>query len=335
MPLVSARDKKRIAVVAAALGIALIVHLGVGSYFWFAPWDVVREILRGPSADGSQINQVVWNLRLQRTLGCLCIGGVLGSVGAAFQALFRNPIAEPYVVGVSSGAAVGGTLAFALGIGSATNGLIPALFATATGICAVLLVMSLARIQGVVNVPNLLLAGVVMGSLLSSVTTLILLLAGQDTNRILRWLVGSTSEMLPERLYLLAPVWIIGMLVLQQSARELNAFAIGEDTAKRLGVSTDTLKWRVLLTGSTMVAVTVGTAGMIGFIGLVAPHLARRLTNADLRSSHFASSLIGSILLLVADVIAQRALGATELPVGTVTALIGAPFLLVLLRQQR
>lgn len=310
-----------------------------------SPATVVRELLRGPVEDGGPENTIVWSIRLARACGCALVGAILATVGSAFQALFRNPLAEPYVVGVSSGAAVGGVLAMTLGFGTALAGLVMPLFGFLGGMAALGLVFGLARRRGTVDVTTLLLAGVVVGNLLSALLSLILLAAGNDTNSVLRWLLGSTTPMFWNRVALLAVALGVGFVVLFVQARRLNAFAVGEEAAQRLGVQIGRLKGTVLVAGTAMTAVAVGSVGIIGFLGLVAPHLARRLLGVDWRWSMVGSAMLGSVLLLASDLVAQRGVGLVgglltgrpypelELPVGIVTALLGAPFLLVLLRK--
>jgi iron complex transport system permease protein len=331
--------------------LAFLVHLGLGSTALLSPVDVVRELFRGPRSDDIP-NTIVWQVRLTRALGCVLVGGLLGAVGSAFQALFRNPLAEPYIVGVSSGAAVGGALALVLGLGALLGGLMVPFMAFLTGLASLALVFGLAKRRGVVEVTTLLLAGVVVGALLSAVLSLILLAAGRDTNQVLRWLLGSTTPMYWNRLAILAVALFGGSALLIAQTRRLNAFAIGEDTAQRLGIDTGRLKGIVLVSGTAMTAVAVGSTGIIGFLGLVAPHISRRLLGVDWRWSLLGALLLGSGLLLAADMVAQRGVGTVEnllmlahmiperpvreidLPVGAVTALLGAPVLLILLRRR-
>lgn len=314
----------------------LLLHVGIGSSFWYSPWTIASEIVHGPMADPSTENTVVWALRLPRGIEGLLVGCILGLVGSAFQAQFRNPLADPYIVGVSSGAAVGGVLALVLGLAS----LWMVGFGFITGMLALALVYGLARRRAVVDVNNLLLSGVAVGSLLAAVTSLILLAAGQDTNRVLAWLLGTLTTAHWPQIGLLALATFGGGAVLISQARKFNAVAFGEDTASRLGVDVSRFRTLVLTAGTAMVAVAVGSVGIIGFLGLVAPHIARRLVGVDWRWSLAASGLIGGILLLVADVLAQRGMSTLthtpgmEIPVGIVTALIGAPSLLILLRRE-
>jgi iron complex transport system permease protein len=323
--------------------LAFLVHVGYGSTGYLWPADVVREIFSGRT--GTNANNAVWLVRLTRALGCVLAGGILGAVGSAFQALFRNPLAEPYVVGVSSGAATGGVLAMILGLTSLWWGVGQVAFAFVGGILSLALVIGLASRRGATNVVTLLLAGVVVGSMLSGLLSLFILASGHDTNQLLRWLLGNTYNLNWPGVWLLAVALLAGSPILVLQSRALNAFAIGEETARRLGVDTRRLKGVVLLTGTAMTAVAVGATGVIPFLGLVAPHIARRLLGIDWRRSLLGSILVGAVLLLLADILTQRIIplasarlgfeAVVDLPVGVVTALIGAPSLLILLRRSR
>ncbi|MBI1757154.1 MAG: iron ABC transporter permease [Fimbriimonas ginsengisoli] len=325
-------------VILAGLAIAalvgLVLHVGLGSSVWLSPADIFRELVRGPGGTGD--NLIVWQLRLPRAIACLLVGGILGAVGSSFQALFRNPLADPFVVGVSSGAGVGGALALVFGLDAAFGALGSLAMPAAgflTGLASLALVFALASRHGAIEVGSLLLAGVVTGSLLAAILSLVLLLAGQDTNQVLRWLMGSMHPMFWDRVALLLGAFVIGSAALLAQSKQLNALAVGEDTARRLGVDSTRLRNAILLAGTAMVAVCVGAVGIVGFLGLVAPHIARRLVGVDWRWSLLGSLLTGSVLLLAADALAQRVLSGGEMPVGVVTALLGSPFLLVLLRR--
>ncbi|HMS55257.1 MAG TPA: iron ABC transporter permease, partial [Fimbriimonadaceae bacterium] len=264
--------------------LALLLHIEVGSGH-LTLGQVLVEMGRGPHAGASPENAIVWQIRLPRALACLLVGANLAMVGSAFQALFRNPLAEPYIVGVSSGAAVGGTLAIVLGFGGMMGGLGTMLAGFATGLATLALVTALARRGGRLDVEALLLAGVVAGSLLGAMVTLVIFAAGANPLHVLRWLLGSMTPMTWFRVLALALVLAIGSALLMRHTKQLNTFAVGEEVAMRLGVSTRTLKAMVLITGTAMVAVSVGTVGVIGFLGLVAPHLSRRLVGVDWRWS--------------------------------------------------
>ena len=320
--------------------LAFLLHVGLGSV-WLSPSTVVEKIFHGPGpgfapdAGYDKDSFIVWQLRLPRAIGCVLVGGMLGLVGSAFQALFRNPLADPFIVGVSSGAMLGGVAALVFGL-AALPGLLGKLSMPLcgflTGLAALALVFALAQRRRVVDVAGLLLAGAVTGSLLGSVQNLAIILSGRDSNDVLRWTFGSMSPMYWETLGLMAVVFAFGSWLLMRQGRWLNALAIGEATALRLGANVKHIRNTVLVAGTAMVAVSVGSVGIIGFLGLAAPHIARRLLGVDWRSSMAGSLVIGALLLLLADCISQR-LG--EVPVGFVTAILGAPSLLILMRKGR
>ena len=317
----------------ALLFLSFLVHVGVGSSAWYSPWEVLQEILKGDQGQ-SGVNSVVWSLRLPRAVQCVLTGAILGTSGIAFQALFRNPLAEPYIVGSSSGAAVGGALVYVLGWSGALFGLAMPLAGFVTGLLALMLVLGLATRRGVVETPTLLLAGVVISTMLASVLSLVILAGGEIQVMVLRWMMGSEAEAFWPAIGLMAVTFAVGFPWLWRLSRRLNALSVGEETAASVGV--DPLRTRnlVLVLVTAMVSVTVGAVGIIGFVGLVAPHIARRLVGVDLRRALPLSALVGAMLLLLSDAIAQRGVHGTEIPVGIVTAVLGAPTLLVLIRKR-
>ncbi len=311
-----------------------IVHLAKGGGGTLVGvTDVVPQLVKGNTGE-SRENVIVWRVRLPRTMAALLAGAILGAVGAAFQAFFRNPLAEPYVIGVSSGAGLGGTVAVVLGLTQSLETLGTIVLAFAGGLLSLWLVVSLSRRRGGVQVHTLLLAGVVISAMLSALMTTVLILSGFDTGKVLWWLLGSLSTMFAERLWAMGVVLAVGLLVLQTQTRYLNAFSVSEFTSERLGIDPRRLRAIVLVTGTAMVSVAVGAVGIIGFLGLMAPHIARRVVGIDLRYSLSASAMVGSVLLLFADLAAQNLNSDIELPVGAVTALIGAPALLWLLKKE-
>lgn len=327
-------------VLLALLALFFLLHVAWGSTD-ISLVRVAQELLHGPTQAPTEgnVNFIVWQLRLPRELMALVIGGTLGVVGSAFQALLRNPLAEPYTLGVSSGAAVGGALALELGL--------QARFVLAMPVCGfvggsltLILVFAFARRNGAILRESLILAGVVVGSFLSAVLTMVLLSMGQDTNQVLRFLLGDLATAEWSQLKLNASTLLIGTAILFSQSRRLNALAFGESTARQLGVHANRLVLAVLITGTAMVAVAVGTVGIIAFVGLVAPHIARRLLGVDWRWSLPGSMVCGGILLTCADIVSQRGLTmlthqtGVEPPVGLVTAFVGAPVLLWLLKRK-
>ncbi len=279
-----------------------------------------------------------FRLRLPRVIMAALIGSSLAVSGAALQALFRNPLAEPATLGVSGGGAVGASIAIALGWGARVSG-VPAVFLAgfAGAMIAVLLVHRIARSGNLLLPGALLLAGVVINLIASAAVLAIQYVA--DSSRalqILRWIIGSLEvigfDTVWRMLIILAPGWI-ALLAL---CRELHLLAMGEDTAGALGVHVERAETLVHLICSVLVGVTVAVGGAIGFVGLIVPHMVRLLFGEDLRIVLPGSWLLGAAFLIAADLVARTALAPVELPVGAVTALIGGPFFLWLLhRRQR
>lgn len=303
------------------------VNLGVGT-LW-------RELVSGPGGAGAD-NVILWQIRLPRSLGGLVAGGILGTVGACFRTYFRNPLAEPYVLGVASGAAATAALVVLAGLSVVAGGLLMSLAGAVGGVLTLSLVWALGGgFSGRFDVVRLLLAGVVIGSLMGAFVTLVLLLAGKDTNQVLRWLLGSLTPMFWPKLGVLAGALGVGGAVLYRQTRWLNAVGFEGDGAGHLGVDFQRLSLVVLGVGTAMVGLLVGSVGMIGFVGLVAPHIARGLVGPDLRRSFWVSGLVGACLVLAADLGAQKLIVGAELPVGAVTALLGAPVLLMIAGKRR
>ncbi|MCW5934102.1 MAG: iron ABC transporter permease [Fimbriimonadia bacterium] len=314
----------------AALFGSLLLSLTLGAVpltlkeLWFA--------LTHRAAD-SPSSAILWELRLPRALLAVVVGGALGATGAAFQGLLRNPLADPYIVGVSSGAAVGAALATLLGIAGQWYGIGASVFAFMSGLGTLMLVMALARRNQQIQVSAFLLAGVAIGASLWAVITLLLLWSGEDLSRVLYWLMGGLLNADWRRLEWCLPPVLIGFLMLMSQSRALNLFTTGEETARHLGVPTERLKGWVLVGGSLMTAATVAVAGIIGFVGWMVPHLLRSLSGGDHRWLIPLSAIGGGIALLWADSIARTLARPTELPVGVITALIGTPFFVWMLRK--
>jgi len=280
---------------------------------------------------------VFWQLRLPRVLLGGIVGASLSLVGAALQALFRNALAEPFTLGVSGGAAFGASLAIVLGLGASLAGL-PAvfLFAFAGAGLSMAAVYYLARAGGIVMPGALLLSGVVLN--LCATAGVLLLQFLSDYSRamqVLRWMIGSLDVVgygiLWRTLIFLVPGWVL----LVAHARNLNLMAVGEESAAVLGVDVRRTERHVYIASSLIVGVAAAAAGSIGFVGLIVPHITRLLFGQDLRVVLPASFLLGGAFLMIADALARSLFSPSELPVGILTALLGGPFFLWLMRRDR
>ncbi|MEQ1821470.1 MAG: iron ABC transporter permease [Fimbriimonadaceae bacterium] len=290
--------------------------------------NLLSDLLRWDASSSAVL------FRFPRALGCVLAGATLGATGSALQALFRNPIADPYVCGVSSGAAAGGAAAIFFGFGTEMGGAGTALAGLVGGAIAISLVVSFARRDRVVSTESLLLSGVMIGSIFSALLSLVLLAAGQDTNKILGWLLGSMTPAQTSKNMMIGAGLLIGGTMLLSVSKQLNILALGEESASRLGINSGRIRFIVLAAATIMVSITVGTVGIIGFLGLASPHIARRLVGVDWRQSLLASAFVGAVLLSVADILAQKVIpNGGEVPVGILTAVLGAPFLLALIRK--
>nr|WP_313118296.1 iron chelate uptake ABC transporter family permease subunit [Pseudomonas guguanensis] len=309
--------------------------------------DTLRAALRllglplAADASVQQAELILSQIRMPRTLLGLAVGMVLALCGVAMQGLFRNPLADPGLVGVSSGAALGAAVAI---VGGAAFGGLPEAFAPyllsacafVGGLLVTALVYRLGRRDGQTNVATMLLAGIALTALAGAAIGLFTYLADDATLRTLTfWNLGSLNGASYARLWPLLLATLAVALWLPRRARALNALLLGESEARHLGFDVERLKRELVFCTALGVGAAVAAAGLIGFIGLVVPHLMRLLVGPDHRLLLPASALAGASLLLLADLVARLALAPAELPIGIVTALIGAPFFLYLLVRGR
>ena len=303
-----------------------------------APTDTVAILLRAVGlpidATWAQSTQtIVLELRLPRVITAAVVGAGLAVAGATFQGLLRNPLADPYVLGTASGAALGAAIAVLIPVRIALLdlGLLNVL-AFAGGLAAVAVVYRLGRGGPLAPLTGLLLTGYAIGSLLAAGLAMTMYLSGANLRQIFAFLLGGLEGASWLRLAMTAPLVIGGSLAIMARARALNGLLLGEESAAHLGI--DVRRERAILLGlATLVtAAAVAVSGLIGFIGLVAPHLVRLVVGPNARHVVPLSAILGAVLLVCADLVA-RLLG--EIPVGVVTAVIGAPFFLALLRQAR
>ncbi len=297
-------------------------------------WSVVWRRLTGHAPRPGTNDLIVWQLRLPRALLAALVGAGLGLVGTAMQALVRNPLADPYFLGVSNGASLGAVAAIVLGLGTGGAlglGLSGAAFAGALATFA--LVWAVARRGGGFAPLRLVLAGVAIGQFLSGFTSYLVLRAGdeQQTHSVLFWLMGSLSGASWPLLAAPAVAVPAVLLLLQGRARGLNALLMGDETAAGLGIDVVRLRRELFAVTSLLTGVLVAVSGAIAFVALMVPHVCRLVVGGDHRRLLPVSALFGALLLVVVDLVCRTAMDTQELPVGVVTSLIGAPALLYLL----
>lgn len=294
------------------------------------------------SLDG--LEAIVWNLRVPRVLTGVLVGAALGASGTAMQGLFRNPLADPYLLGIASGASFGATLAWMLlgKLGPAfletpfslatTSNWVPLLaFAGALAAVGATLALSGFRPR---SRNSVVLAGVVVGSVLTALSTYLLLRDGDRVRAVFAWTLGNLSFADWQGLRTVTPYAVLGIAVLAVLARPLDALQLGDDTAQTLGVRVRRVQLGIIAGASLATAAAVAFVGIVGFVGLVAPHVMRRLASPLHRALLFTSALAGSLLLVLSDLLARTLTRPAELPVGIVTTLLGGPFFLWLLRRE-
>lgn len=279
---------------------------------------------------------IIWNLRLPRVLLGGVIGASLSVAGAAFQGMFKNPMADPYVLGISSGAALGATLAIVFKIDVSFFSISSiTIFAFIGALLAVFTVYNIARVKNKVPVTTLLLAGVAVGQFLTAIMSFIMILSDKDMVKITYWTLGSLSGKGWEPVIGIALPSTLGIIVISFFARDLNILLTGEESAQSLGVDVERTKTYILLLGTFITAISVSVCGIIGFVGLIIPHIVRILMGPDHRILLPASALLGSIFMIFADTIARTLISPIEIPVGIITALFGGPFFIYLLRSRK
>ncbi|HHV55949.1 MAG TPA: iron chelate uptake ABC transporter family permease subunit [Firmicutes bacterium] len=286
---------------------------------------------------------ILWEIRLPRILLALEIGAALALAGATYQGVFRNPLADPYILGVSSGAALGATLAFAGQVGLGWPGLsgpsgpgggaLVPICAFAGALGNTLLVYGLARSAGRMPLTSLLLAGVAVSALASALVSIILLFTGDWMKQVVFWTMGSLSGSSWTAVRSILPFLLIGGAVVVAAARPLDLFLLGEERAESTGLSVERAKLLLLTAGALLSAAAVATGGVVGFVGLIIPHAARLLVGPEHRRLLPVASALGAAFLLAADTLSRLVVAPRELPLGVITALAGAPFFLWLLRQ--
>jgi iron complex transport system permease protein len=281
---------------------------------------------------------IIWNIRLPRVLLAFCIGASLALAGAAFQGLLRNPLADPYTIGVSSGASLGAVLVLffqvsIVGLGSFTLPIVAILF----GLISLLIVFGLVRLSSKsLAIETIILAGIIVSAFIGSLVSLIISLSDRESmTQIIYWLYGSVGMRGWNHIQLILPFMLIGSFILIYHYRELNALALGEDAADHIGVDVKKGKTFILIGASLLTGAAVAVSGSIGFVGLVIPHLVRLVTGPNHRHVLPLSLLIGGAFLILADLMARTIIAPKELPIGVITAIIGAPVFALLLIRER
>ena len=282
------------------------------------------------------LETIILDIRLPRVILAGVVGAALAIAGATYQGLFRNPLADPYLIGVAQGAALGAVVGFLLPttwhiVGF---GIIP-LLAFIGALVSTAIVYNLARVGKTVPVATLILAGVALGALLWSIVSYLVISSGEKIHGIMFWLMGSFSLSQWSEVRVVLPYVVVGIVVILLCARPLNIMQLDEEQAQQLGINVERLKLILLAAATLITAAAVSFVGVIGFVGIIVPHAVRLLWGADHRFLLPLSVLTGAIFMILADLIARIALAPTEIPIGVITAICGAPFFLYLLRRRK
>ena len=315
----------RLVALAALVPLTALVAASVGGAA-IAPHDLWHAVLHPRAQDEYSI--IVWQLRVPRIAIAAVVGGALALAGTLLQALLRNPLVDPYLTGVASGAGASIAIAVTLGVSAA---LVPPL-GFVSGLATAVLVAVLARRGAGLDPERLVLAGVSLSALLAAVVALALerLAGGGASEAILAWLAGSLAGRGWNELGAAAPELIAGALLAAATIPALNVLRLGEGRAAALGVDVVRLQWLLLVAATLLTAAAVALAGLLGFVGLVVPHLARRVVGADLRVLAAAATLCGASLVILADALARSIAAPAEVPLGVLLAFVGVPTFLVL-----
>ncbi len=309
---------------------AFAVSIWLGSVA-LTPSEVVTALTGGGDPN---VQRIVVELRAPRAALAILVGGGLALAGAVFQALLRNPLAEPYILGISGGAATGAVLALSLGLVASGSWALPAASFTGALLAIVLVMRVAAAADDRVDVRVLLLAGVVVGAFFSACISFVLSVSDARTVRsAVLWMMGSLAGADWPTVATVTLYTVPAAVLLAGLARPLNLMAIGEDTAGYLGTNVERVKKTAYVVASLLTAAGVAATGVIGFVGLIVPHGVRLVVGSDYRMLLPLSFLAGAVFLILADVVARTILSPTEVPIGVITAFVGVPLFLILLRR--
>jgi iron complex transport system permease protein len=312
----------------SSIPLSTVIHIFIQNVFSIQTGEILEE---------SMVN-IVMSIRLPRVILAFCVGASLALAGAAFQGLLKNPLADPYTLGVSSGASLGAVIVIFFHIQLPLIGTftLPVVSIGAAFITLLLVLLFAKMADRKMSVETLILSGIIFSAFLGAVLSLIIALSGEELRQIMSWLMGSVSMRGWAYVQLIVPFMCVSFLLLVFCMRELNALSFGEESASHLGVNVNRTKWIVLISASMLTGASVAVSGTIGFVGLVIPHLTRMIWGANHVRLLPLSMLYGGAFLIIADLISRTIIAPTELPIGVITAFIGAPiFSYIFFRRRR
>ncbi len=311
---------------------------------WIGPTDVdisragffsgFISALQGRGDDAAAT--ILFRVRLPRVLLAGIVGAALSIAGVSFQAILRNPLAEPFILGVSGGGALGAIIAIMLGLGASVYGVsVRPIFAFIGSLCAVLAVFSIARTHGRLPTHTLLLAGVITNAFLSAIIMFLISVSSQEkVHSMVYWMMGNLSSERYGTVLAICVYVAVGAVILFGEARTFNLLSLGEESAHHLGANVERVKFTAFIAASLVTGAVVSVSGLIGFVGLMVPHITRLMLGPDHRLVLPASVFVGAMFLMICDTAARTLIAPSEIPVGVITAILGGPFFIWLLRRR-
>jgi iron complex transport system permease protein len=312
----------------------LITCVAVIVSLWVGPVNItfseLMNAIFNPNISNETVTQIIWDIRFPRVLFAIAVGGGLSIAGAVFQVILLNPLAEPYILGISSGGTFGAVLSFLIG----ASFLGTQIFSFVGALAVMFLVFFLSKRYGELEPNVLLLTGVMIGAFFSAAILLLITLLNDSLRTAVFWLMGNLSIAPKESLKYVLPITIVVSVVLVFNSNKYNLLSLGDDTAKQLGINSSFIKNLTYLITSLMIGSIVSVSGVVGFVGLLIPHVCRMIFGIDNRIVLPASFFLGAAYLALADTLARSLVAPSELPVGAVTAFIGAPIFIYLLKHK-
>ncbi|MBQ0140994.1 MAG: iron ABC transporter permease [Kurthia sp.] len=317
-----------ISVIALIASVCLAVSIGSVHVPISTFWD---------DSDEASYN-ILWTIRLPRVVLAGLVGAALAMAGAAFQGLLKNPLADPYTLGISSGASLGAVATIYFGLTSTALGIftLPIFGMIGAGVTLIVVLLFARIVDRTMKMETLILTGIIVSSFLGSIISLMIALTGEEIRQIITWLMGSVSMRGWPYVKMVWPFILVGAILVWLNRRELNAMLFGEERAKHLGVNVKRSKWMILIGGAMLTGAAVSVSGTIAFVGLVVPHMTRMLFGSDHRHLLPLSIINGATLLVICDLVSRTIIAPTELPIGVITSFIGAPvFSYIFFKQRR
>lgn len=285
-------------------------------------------------SQGEMVEKIIINIRGPRIIMAFLTGIGLAISGVTFQGLFKNPMGDPFVLGVSSGAALGATIGLILNL-ERNNYILITLLSFGGAIATLLLVYNIARMGNKIHTEILLLSGIAISFLCNSIISLIMILKREAMEKIIYWTLGSLNTSSYKQILLVLPVVLLGSFLIYREYKALNILSLGEEDAYTLGVESEKVKKTLVILSSLIVATLVSVTGIIGFVGLIIPHIARIIVGSNHRELIPFSAVFGAMFVIICDTLSRTIIAPTELPVGAVTALLGAPYFIYLLWKKK